>query len=170
MLIALGYVLLLAIVSLSVPLALTFGARVNAEVRSQARSQADVVAAVAADLLGPPANRRDLGAIVRSAAPTVRGRVTVIDGAGVVLADSQNPAEIGTNFATARRPEVVSALRNGRLFQNQRYSSTLHEFILATAVRNSSGDKRAGSDSRASTFTAIRRMTPLFSTDLTPGV
>jgi two-component system, OmpR family, sensor kinase len=133
-LIALAYVLLLAIVSLSVPLALRFGARVNAEVRSQARSQADVVAAIAANLLGPPVSRENLRVIVRSAAPSVGGRVTVVDGSGVVLADSQDQAVIGTNYATVGRPEVVSALRRGVLFQNERYSSTLHQYILATAV------------------------------------
>jgi signal transduction histidine kinase len=134
LLIALGYVLVLAIVSLSVPLALRFGARVNAEVRSQARGQADVVAAIAGNLIGPPPSRGNLNAIVLSAAPTVAGRVTVIDAAGIVLADSQARVEIGTNIATAGRPEVISALRSGRLFQSQRYSRTLHQYILATAV------------------------------------
>jgi signal transduction histidine kinase len=133
-LIALGYVLVLAIVSLSVPLALRFGARVNQEVRSEASGQAHVVAAIAANLLTPPVNRRELGAIARSAAPTVGGRVTIVDGKGIVLADSQDQAEIGTAFATLGRPEVVSALRTGTLFQNERYSNALHEYILATAV------------------------------------
>jgi len=137
-------VLLLAIVSLSVPLALRFGARVNAEVRSQARSQADVVAAIAANLLGPPVRSKDLRVIVRSAAPTVGGRVIVTDGAGVVVADSAGASEIGSDFATPSRPEVVSALRSGRLFQSQRYSSVLHELILVTAVPIRSGRRAVG--------------------------
>ena len=45
LLLALAYVLLLAIVALEVPLALDLRDRVDAEVRPQARSQADVVAA-----------------------------------------------------------------------------------------------------------------------------
>ena len=45
--------LVLAIVALEVPLASSVADRVDAEVRSQAREQADVVAASAADLLGP---------------------------------------------------------------------------------------------------------------------
>ena len=45
LLLALAYVLLLAIVALEVPLALNLRDRVDAEVRSQARSQAEVVAA-----------------------------------------------------------------------------------------------------------------------------
>ena len=50
---AVTYVLLLAIVAFGVPLGLSLSARVNAEVRTQAQAQADLVAATAADLLGP---------------------------------------------------------------------------------------------------------------------
>ena len=49
LLLALAYILLLAIIALEVPLAISLRDRVDAEVRSQARSQADVVAATAAD-------------------------------------------------------------------------------------------------------------------------
>ena len=45
LLLALAYILLLAIVALEVPLAISLRDRVDAEVRSQARAQADVVAA-----------------------------------------------------------------------------------------------------------------------------
>ena len=48
LLLALAYILLLAIVALEVPLAISLRDRVDAEVRSQARSQADVVAATVA--------------------------------------------------------------------------------------------------------------------------
>ena len=48
LLLALAYVLLLAIVALEVPLALSLRDRVDAEVRSQARGQADLVAATVA--------------------------------------------------------------------------------------------------------------------------
>ena len=53
LLLALAYVLLLAIVALEVPLASSIRQRVDDEVRSQARAQADVLAATAADLLAP---------------------------------------------------------------------------------------------------------------------
>ncbi len=46
--------LLLALIALGVPLALSLRDRVDTEVESQARSQADVVAATAAELLAPP--------------------------------------------------------------------------------------------------------------------
>lgn len=119
------------------PLAVRFGERVNAEVKTQAEGEAVVVAAVAAHLLGPPPNGGELTALVRSAYrayPAVGGRVTLVDGRGIVLADSGKSSELGTNFATPGRPEVVSALRRGVIVQIQRYSTTLHLYLLATAV------------------------------------
>ena len=77
LLLALAYVLLLAIVALEVPLALNLRDRVNAEVRSQALSQAEVAAATASGQLRKPAElRRIVGTIARSA----RGRVIITDG------------------------------------------------------------------------------------------
>ena len=49
--------LLLALVALEVPLALSLRDRVDSEVRSQARGQADVLAASAVELLGPGRSR-----------------------------------------------------------------------------------------------------------------
>src|SRR5665213_155519 len=129
---ALAYVLLLAIVALGVPLASSLSARVNDEVRSQALGQADLVAATAADLLAG-AHRKELAALTRTAAADVRGRVLILDKAGVVLADSAGPAQLGVGYATAARPEIKSALA-GNQVQSQRASRTLGEEILATAV------------------------------------
>ena len=127
---ALAYVLLLAIVALGVPLALSLSTRVGDEVRSQAQGQADLVAATAADLLS--SNRRGgLEALVRTSAGAVRGRVIVVDGAGRALADSATPPELGVSYAA--RPEIASAL-HGRTVQVQRTSRTLGQQILATAV------------------------------------
>jgi len=123
-------VLLLAIVSLGVPLTLSLAARVNAEVRSQAQGQADLVAATAADLL-VTVRASELQVLAQTAGRSVRGRVIVVDHAGRVLADSAGPARIRTSYA--QRPEVSSALR-GRPVQTQRHSRTLSQDILATAV------------------------------------
>ena len=129
---ALAYVLLLAIVALGVPLALSLSARVNDEVRSQAQREADLVAATAADLLAAPL-RADLARLTRTAARDTAGRVIVVDQTGVVLTDSGMPPEVGVNYATASRPELRAALR-GTSVQLQRYSSSLHQGLLATAV------------------------------------
>ena len=130
---ALAYVLLLAIVALGVPLALSLSARVNDEVRSQARSQADLVAATAADLLASP-RRAALEALTRTAAraaSNVSGRFLVVDVSGVVLADSASPPEIGVPYAS--RPEIRIAL-GGKPIQLERPSATLGHGLLATAV------------------------------------
>jgi hypothetical protein len=139
-------VLLLAIVSLSVPLALRFSARVNAEVRSQARAQANLVEAAAAHLLTPltAANRRELGVLANSASTSIIGRVTIVDHSGLVLADSSGPAPVGTNFATSGRPEFGAALA-GRSYQAERRSTTLAQehrasvlLVTALPIRNGS--------------------------------
>ncbi|HEY7890832.1 MAG TPA: ATP-binding protein [Solirubrobacteraceae bacterium] len=122
--------MLLTIIALGVPLALSLGARVNSEVRSQAQGQADLVAATAADLLSP-AHRAELQALARTAGSSVRGRVIVVDRGGVVLADSAGSAQLGSSYAA--RPEIADALA-GHQVQVQRSSRTLGQQILATAV------------------------------------
>jgi signal transduction histidine kinase len=129
LLLAMAYVLLLAILALGVPLALNVRDRVDSEVRSQARSQADVVAATASDLLGD--GRTGLGELARVSASSVRGRVVIVDGNGQVLADSAGTATSGGDYGD--RPEIAAAL-DGQAVQETRHSDTLDEEILATAV------------------------------------
>jgi signal transduction histidine kinase len=130
LLLALAYVVLLAIVAIEVPLALDLRNRVNAEVRTQADSQADLVAASAVDLLAG-SDRGRLENVVDSAARSVRGRVIVVGPRGGVLADSSAPVATGGSFAN--RPEVAAALR-GDARQTTRHSDSLGADLLATAV------------------------------------
>ena len=130
LLLAFAYVLLLAIVSFGIPLGLALRDRVDSEVRSQARNQADLVAATAADQLGPK-DAEALAALAQRASDAVRGRVLIVDRDGVVLADSAGADQVGVSYA--RRPEIAAALR-GRAVQDQRHSDTLGADILATAV------------------------------------
>lgn len=127
---ALAYVLLLAVVALGVPLAISLKARVNAEVRTQSQAQADLVAATAADLLGA-VDKAELTTLAQTAARSVRGRILIVNGSGVVLVDSAGPAQVGVSYAS--RPEIQAALR-GHPVQVQRGSRTLGQEILATAV------------------------------------
>jgi signal transduction histidine kinase len=129
LLLALAYVLLLALIALGVPLAVSLRDRVDAEVKGQARSQADVVAASAAELLEPP-RRSGLRRLARISADSVRGRVIVVDRRGRLLADSAG-APAGRSYAS--RPEVQAAL-HGHSEQISRNSNTLGTEILATAV------------------------------------
>jgi signal transduction histidine kinase len=131
LLLALAYVLLLAIVALEVPLALSLRDRVDAEVRSQASSQADLVAASATDLLTRTGRTADLAPLVASAATTVRGRVLVLDARGRALADSAHAAARGTSYAD--RPELRAALR-GTPSQRVRHSASVGQDLLATAT------------------------------------
>jgi len=128
LLLAMAYVLLLAILALGVPLALNVRDRVDSEVRSQARSQADIVAATASDLTDDEAALRSLA---RQVAESARGRVVIVDRRGRILADSAGSARRGESYAD--RPEIVAAL-DGEAFQETRASDTLDEELLATAV------------------------------------
>ncbi len=121
--------LLLALIALGVPLAVSLRDRVDAEVRGQARSQADVVAASASELLDPR-QRPALRHLVRISADSVRGRVIVVDRRGRLLADSAG-APAGRSYAD--RPEVRAAL-SGHGEQITRNSKTLGAEILATSA------------------------------------
>ncbi|HET6569866.1 MAG TPA: HAMP domain-containing sensor histidine kinase [Solirubrobacterales bacterium] len=129
LLLALAYVLLLALIALGVPLAVSLRDRVDSEVKSQARSQVEVVAASASELLEPP-QRAGLQRLAKISADSVRGRTIVVDRRGRLLADSAG-APLGRSYAS--RPEVRAALR-GHSEQISRNSSTLGTEILATAV------------------------------------
>jgi len=122
-------VLLLALIALGVPLAVSLRDRVDAEVKGQARSQADVVAASASELLAP-GHRAGLRKLVRVSADSVRGRVIVVDGRGRLIADSAGTSP-GRSYAD--RPEVRAALR-GHGEQITRKSETLGAEILATSA------------------------------------
>lgn len=149
--------LLLALVALGIPLAISLGDRVNAEVRGQARSQADVVAASAAESL-EPARRGVLDRLTRVSARSVRGRVLVVDRGGRVVADSAGGGEVGTDYGT--RPEVATALR-GASYQQSRASRTLGGDILATTTPVIHGGRTIGAvrvtQSVAAVNDAVRR-------------
>ena len=122
LLLALAYVLVLAIGSMLVPLVRSVSSRIDAEVKTQALGQAEVVAATAS-------GTADLDELVQTSARQVRGRVLIVDPAGVILADSEG--RVGDDYST--RSEIASALR-GDPDQVTRDSGTLGEPILATAV------------------------------------
>lgn len=124
---AFAYVLVLVIVALEVPLILNVSRRVDAEVKAQAAAQAQLVAASAAAELEDD-DTRALGDISREAAEDDR-RVIVVDKDGTLVADSA-----GLETGSYRdRPEVAAAL-DGQISQGRRFSDTLGESILYTAV------------------------------------
>lgn len=131
LLLALGYLVVLVTIAFAVPLALNLRDRTREEVRSEARSQIGVLAAGASEAVADR-SLTDLDVLARSAARSARGRVVIVDRSGLVLADSERAAAPGVRYATARRPELLTALR-GRRVQSERNSATLGEELLVSA-------------------------------------
>ena len=125
---AFAYVLVLAVVALEIPLALNLSRRVDAEVKGEAASGAQLVAASASGRLD---RVRDLEQLLRTAGGDLGGRVIVTDRQGRLVADSAGTGLRGTAYGT--RPEVAVAL-TGRQAQGTRYSDSLGEDLLFTAV------------------------------------
>ena len=134
---AFAYVLVLVIVALEVPLILNVSRRVDAEVKGQAAAQAQLVAAGAAGRIG---DAEELRRITGEAGRDLGARVIVVDEAGRLVADSAG-LETGTY---ADRPEIRTALEEGRIAQGRRFSDTLGESLLFTAVPIVQGDALAG--------------------------
>jgi len=153
LLLALAYVLVLAVVALEVPLALSLRDRVDAEVTSQARSQADVVAATVSGNLGEP---RTLAEAAESSAATVRGRVVVTDSGGALLADSAGTDRLDTDYGD--RPEIAQAFRDGQPVQDQRHSDTSTR--RSSSPRSRSSTTAAGSASCGSPRASTPSRTP----------
>ncbi|CAB4345868.1 unannotated protein [freshwater metagenome] len=149
--------LVLAVVALIVPLAVSLRDRVDAEVRLEARTEAEAVASRTVSVIDPPNSAR-LKSLALIAAKAVSGRVVIVDKKGLILADSDGAAPIGSSFAN--RPEIASALR-GDVSQVKRYSTTLSAEILATAVPVYTGATPGGAvrvtQSVSSVNAAIRR-------------
>jgi len=124
---AFAYVLVLVIVALEVPLVLNVSRRVDTEVKARAAADAQLVAASAAGEV-QDGHVADLRRLVGQASADSGGRVIVVDRRGRVLADS---AGLTGNYGD--RPEIRAALAGG-ISQGRRFSDTLGESLLYTAV------------------------------------
>jgi two-component system, OmpR family, sensor kinase len=134
---AFAYVLVLVIVALEVPLVLNVARRVDAEVKGQAAAQAQLVAA---SVSGRMEDAGELQRLSEEAAKDLGGRVIVVDEAGQLVADS---AGLETGFY-GDRPEIRGALQEGQIAQGRRFSETLGESLLFTAVPVVQGEARVG--------------------------
>ena len=128
MLAAFGYVLVVTLVALEIPLTLNFSRRVDSEIRSEASAAAHAISAAASGRL---TTRPALAALAADQAGRLNGRVLIVDQRGRVLVDSDNSAPPGSSYAS--RPEIASALR-GTETQGERNSSSLHADLLFTSV------------------------------------
>ncbi|MGK2878263.1 MAG: ATP-binding protein [Solirubrobacterales bacterium] len=125
-----AYVLVLAIIALELPLALSLRERLDDEVKQQARTGANVVAVLAHSALEND-NADALQDFVSVTARDTRGRTVIVDDKGEVLADSASESSVGSSLAS--RPEIKIAL-TGQTAQISRSSETLGRELLATAV------------------------------------
>jgi hypothetical protein len=136
LLVAFGYVALLILVALEVPLALNLSRRIDAEVKDDAAAQAFVVAAGASGRMGDP---KELRKLVRDSAAELGARVIVVDRVGRLVADSAGPVKPIRSYRS--RPEIRTALSGrraqarGTAQRSTRISSTRPSPSPTTAAR-----------------------------------
>ncbi len=134
------YVLTAVVLALVIPLALTVEQRAESDFRSAVLGDAAILAARVADLVprasrapnGPAAESVD--ALVDESARDRTQRIVVVDAQGRVIADSQDLAATGTQYATEARPELRAALFDGLIDTRERTSETLGEELLLVTV------------------------------------
>jgi HAMP domain-containing protein len=138
---ALFYVLLLALVALAIPLALNVERRARSDFEARIGGQAQVIAASLSDALTRPNARTALSPVVADYARELGGRVIVIDRGGVLVADSTRSPAPRESYAS--RPEVARAL-DGERVRLVRDSDELGRRYLFMAVPIVRGDQVLG--------------------------
>ncbi len=127
-----GYVLLAVVLS-AVTLSLSFRAIGHHYERTVATGLRDLGFSLALEMapLVESGRHDEMNAIARNLGLTTATRITVVDTAGAVLADSDEDARLMDNHRT--RSEVMRALE-GEVGEARRVSSTLHQAMLYVAV------------------------------------
>lgn len=143
LMLAFGYVLLVVVIALEVPLAVNLRSRALAEQRAQETTLAVAAASLAKNLVGP-AQRADLQRQVRAQAASHEARVIVVDANGELIADSSGPDLLGENYATPDRPEILGALRDRQVSFRIGFSDTLRQEIQAVAAPITRVDRDTG--------------------------
>jgi signal transduction histidine kinase len=138
---ALFYVLLLTLVALAIPLALTVERRARADFEARLGDQARVISASIAESVAGPNARRALEPAVREYARELDARVIVTDREGTLLADSTRRPAPPEEYAS--RPEVARAL-DGERVRLVRHSDELGADLLYLAVPVFRGDELVG--------------------------
>lgn len=140
---AAAYVLILAVVTLELPLAILVSRSQSDQFEEARLTDAVLIAARINDdlpLAGvdpevPPEPPVEVVGIVNDAATTTGTRIVVVDLLGRVVVDSDGLAEIGLIYRTSERPEFAVAFSNGGTIDTRRRASdTLdEELLLVTA-------------------------------------
>jgi two-component system, OmpR family, sensor kinase len=129
------------IVALTVPLAINLRGRAVSELTTKVLVDVQTMAAsIGRENLRPGPT---LDNMVKAYSLQEDGRVMVMDSAGVVLADSDGPAAIGSYYNDGQRPELAAALGteiiNGKIQSPHpdsriRYSQDLHVDLMQAAA------------------------------------
>jgi len=134
------YVLTAVVLALVIPLALTVERRAESDFRSAVLGDAAILAARVADLVpqasAAPGGRQAarISSLVEESARDRTRRIVVVDAGGRVLADSDGQAPRGMVYATEERPELRTALFEGRIDTRERASETLGDELLLVTV------------------------------------
>jgi signal transduction histidine kinase len=131
----------LALAALALPFGVTFARREKERVLFAIERDADSIAArVEASVReAQPFTRSDIAHYVQR----THGHVVVVGTDGHALLDTEHPGDLGRNYATQSRPEILAALR-GRRVEGTRHSRTLGTTLLYAAVPTSSGGEVTG--------------------------
>ena len=104
------------------------------ELKNSLTSQALLIESRLSSVNLSQANAAGLETLVKELTPKIKARITIIDTAGNVLAESERPFSDTLKMENhAQRPEVKEAL-NGATGENIRYSSTLKMKMLYLAI------------------------------------
>ncbi len=138
---------LVVLASLEVPLGVNNAQRRQDQLLVAAERDALGLGDAVEDLLeqGDPAASTEATRVAELYGAQTDGRVLVVDGEGISLADTDPPpgtaSAVGRSFAS--RPEIAQAL-TGRTATGSRYSSTLGETLVYVAAPIRSGDRVLG--------------------------
>ncbi|MFM8998737.1 MAG: ATP-binding protein [Actinomycetota bacterium] len=132
LLVAMGYVGLVVVISLALPLGATLERRALTSIENRNLLRATALAQRISDWNFTTDGLATTERLVDAAATRYGGRVLVVSRGGEVVADSGAAAR-GTAYATPGRPEILRALE-GRAWSDVRYSRDLGLDLMATAV------------------------------------
>lgn len=132
LLMAMGYVGLVVVISLALPLGATLDRRARTSLENRNLLRATALAQRLSEWNFTSAGLPITQELVDTAATRYGGRVLVVDRIGDLVADSGD-ARAGTAYATPGRPEIIRAL-GGNAWSDVRYSRDLGLDLMATAV------------------------------------
>jgi signal transduction histidine kinase len=141
---AAAYLMVVVVVALEVPFALDIDHRATREYEDGLLQQTallagrinDDVPLAGTDPAVPPKPPAAIQGITDTAASTSSARFIVTDRLGRVLADSEHAAAVGTQYATAQRPELraVFSIRGGSIDVRHRHSESAGGDLLLVTV------------------------------------